>query len=175
MKKKTIIGFIVLFIATLLLTFIYNKSLELPQDLPLSIEVVHNDKVMKVNLTQIYHKQKFKKAKVWTTDNNHKLEKLLVYLNKTSIAIKQDLDSKVIIAPMETSNYSEINLYNIKENYLTLNNSGLINLDLAEKMFSKMEIMTEQDMIYIIEIVTEKSILGISLSKVKSYYMFLVK
>lgn len=175
MKKKTIISFVLLVIVLVSLSFLFDKSLEIPQDLPLSLELVHNDKVKEVNLTQIYHKQKFQKSKVWTTDENNSLDGLLTYLNKPDTKIDYDLDSKVIIAPMETSNYSEVNLYNLKENYLSLNDLGLVNLDFAEKMSSKMEIITTQDMIYIIETVTEKSFLGINVSIVKAYYMFLVK
>lgn len=175
MKNKTLISFLSIVIMLVSLSFILGKSLEIPQDLPLSIELVHNDKFREANLTHIYHQELFKKSKVWTTENNHKLEDILAYLNKPSTVITYDLDSTVIIAPMETSNYSEVNLYNLKENYLSLNNLGLVNLDFAEKMSSKMEIITTQDMIYIIETVTEKSFLGINVSIVKAYYMFLVK
>ena len=117
----------------------------------------------------------FKKAKVWTTDDNNNLDGILTYLNKPVTLIKYDLESKVIIAPIDTSSYSGINLYNIKEDYLTLNNEGLINLDFAEKLMPKMEITTERDMIYIIETIIEKKVLGINFNKVRSYYMFLVK
>ena len=175
MKKKTIISILLLLIVSLSLTFILSKSLEIPQDLPLSIELVHNGESREVVVSQIYQQEMFKKAKVWTTDDNNNLDGILTYLNKPDTLIKYDLDSKIIIAPIDTSSYSGINLYNIKEDYLTLNNEGLINLDFAEKLMPKMEITTERDMIYIIETIIEKKVLGINFNKVRSYYMFLVK
>lgn len=175
MKNKTLISFLSIVIMLVSLSFILGKSLEIPQDLPLSIELVHNDKFREANLTHIYHQELFKKSKVWTTENNHKLEDILAYLNKPSTVITYDLDSTVIIAPLDAYGYKEINLYKIKEDYLTFNNIGLINLDLAEKMPTKMEIKSEKDMIYVLETVLEKSILGINVSTVKAYYMFLVR